>query len=77
MMDGKAERVWGGDQSVAISHPRKGLKGNENSKVGLKYMRSSLKYDAAILQREFVELMATSVKTFSNEVNSNEKSVTF
>ena len=77
MMDEKAERAWGGDQSVAISHPRKGLKRNENSNVGLKYMRSSLKYDAAILQTEFVELMATSVKTFSNEVNSNEKSVTF
>ena len=77
MMDEKAEMAWGGDQSVAISHPRKGLKRNENSNVGLKYMRSSLEYDAAILQTEFVELMATSVKTFSNEVNSNEKSVTF
>ena len=48
MMDEKAERAGGGDQSVAISHPRKGSKRNENSKVGLKYMRSSLKYDAAI-----------------------------
>lgn len=36
MMDEKAERAWGEDQSVAISQPRNGLKRHENSKIGLK-----------------------------------------
>ena len=36
MMDEKAERAWGEDQSVAISQPRNGLKRHENLKIGLK-----------------------------------------